>query len=393
MKRIYLVTIALLICLLGISQDYYLFIGTYTNGKSKGIYVYQFNAATGHFKSISEIESKNPSYLTISPNGKFLYAVNENGSNTPGGVSAFSFDKSKGQLQFINQQSSGGADPCYITENNSSQWVFVANYSGGSLAALPVKSDGSLDSVSQLIQHNGKGVISDRQDMAHVHSTVLSPDQHYLFVADLGTDREYIYRFDPAKKQPLGPAKDSIVTLNPGSGPRHFTFHPTKSYAYLINELSGNVDAFDYSNGKLDQIQEISSHPADFKGDKGSADIHVSPDGRFLYATNRGDANSIAVYSIDQTNGKLKLAGIQSTMGKHPRNFMIDPTGHFLLIANRDSDNIVIFSINSKSGLLTSTGQQISIPNPVCLKMIKKCTTCNPKPKSKHHSKKSHKKH
>ena len=391
MKRYYLGMVALILHLSGFSQDYYLFIGTYTNGNSKGIYVYQFNAATGHFKSISEISSKNPSYLAISPNGKYLYAVNENGSTTAGSVSAFSFDKSKGQLELLNQQSSGGADPCYITENNSAQWIFVANYSGGSLAALPVRPDGKIDSAAQIIQQEGKGVITERQEMAHVHSTVLSPDQHYLFTADLGNDREYIYRFDPGKKQPLTAAKDSFVTLRPGSGPRHFTFHPTKPFAYLINELSGTVDAFDYANGQLDQIQEISSHPADFKGEKGSADIHVSPDGRFLYATNRGDANSIAIYSIDQANGKLKLAGIQSTMGKHPRNFMIDPTGHFLLIANRDSDNIVIFTINSKTGLLTATGEQISIPNPVCLKMLKKCTTCNPKPK--HHGKKSHKKH
>lgn len=392
MKRIIFALLPIFLFMNCFSQDYYLFIGTYTSGKSKGIYVYQFNAANGKFKAVSDISSKNPSYLTISPTGKYVYAVNENGSDQDGGVSAFSFDKSNGQLQFINEHSSGGADPCYITENKTAQWIFVANYNGGNLAALPVNADGSLDSLTQRVQHEGKGSNPDRQEKAHVHSVVLSPDEHYLFAADLGNDREYIYHFDPTKKQPLSAAKDSFATVSPGSGPRHFVFHPTKPYAYLISELSGKVVGFNYSNGKLTQFQEISSHPEDFKGDKGSADIHVSPDGRFLYATNRGDANSIAVYAIDQSTGKLKLSGIQSTQGKHPRNFMIDPTGHFLLIANRDSDNIVIFAINPKTGLLNPTGQQISVPNPVCLKMIKKCTTCNPKAKSKHKKKKSHKK-
>ncbi|MFI5151883.1 MAG: lactonase family protein [Chitinophagales bacterium] len=383
--RIMIFLIGFLLSISGFSQEYYLFVGTYTNGKSKGIYVYDFNAATGKSKPISEIASKNPSYLVVSPNGKYVYAVNENGNNQSGAVSAFSFDKVSGQLQFINSQSSGGADPCYISENKDARWILVANYSGGSLAALAVRPDGSLDSAAQIIQHIGSGVNKERQEMAHVHSVVLSPDEHWLYAADLGMDKESVYQFDPGKKTPLSPTKDSVVSLTPGSGPRHFTFHPIKPYAYLINELSGTVNAFKFDKGQLKLIQEISSHPANYQGEKGSADIHISPDGKFLYATNRGDANSIAIYSIDQSTGKLQLKGIQSTMGKHPRNFMIDPTGHFLLIANRDSDSVVVFRIDSKTGLLTASGDVIEIPNPVCLKMLKKCTTCNPKPHRKKH--------
>ncbi|HMH32831.1 MAG TPA: beta-propeller fold lactonase family protein, partial [Puia sp.] len=185
----------------GFAQDYYLFIGTYTTGKSKGIYVYQFNAASGHVKAVSDIASTNPSYLAVSPNGKYLYAVNETGKGKPGAISAFSFDKSNGQLHFLNSQSSGGEDPCYITENKTGKWVFIANYSGGNLSALPVNADGSLDSLSQLIQHEGSGADKERQEKAHVHSTVLSPDEHYLFTADLGMDKEFVYAVDPSKKQ------------------------------------------------------------------------------------------------------------------------------------------------------------------------------------------------
>jgi len=362
----------LLSCLCSFGQHYFLFVGTYTSGKSEGIYVYEFNAATGKTKPVSSISSKNPSYLVNSPDGKYLYAVNENGATQMGGVSAFAFDKSNGTLRSLNQQSSGGADPCYITENKTGRWVFVANYSSGSLSALPVQKDGRLDTLTQLIQHIGSGTIPDRQEKAHVHSTVFSPDQHYLFAADLGMDRESIYHFDPAKPQPLTAAADSFVSVPPGSGPRHFVFHPKKPYAYLIEELSGTVEVFHYNQGRLKSIQHISSHPADFTGQKGSADIHISIDGKFLYASNRGDANTIAIFSIDSTSGRLKIRGFQPILGKTPRNFMIDPTGQYLLVANQNSDNIVVFRINPATGLLKPTGEEIQVPNPVCLKMLKK---------------------
>jgi 6-phosphogluconolactonase len=363
---------ALLLSLCSFGQQFYLFIGTYTAGKSKGIYVYEFNAATGRAKPVSTVFSKNPSYLALSADGNYVYAVNEGGQ--PGGVSAFSFDKTKGELQLLNQQSSGGADPCYVSINKASQWVVVANYSGGSLSALPVRSDGRLDSPSQLIQHTGSGADTQRQEKPHVHSVVFSPDEHFLYAADLGIDKETIYHFDPAKQQPLEATKDSFVSIVPGSGPRHFVFHPAKPWAYLIDELSGTVDAFIYdsSTGNLEHFQRVSSHPAKYTGGKGSADIHISPDGKFLYASNRADANSIAIYSIDPADGKLQIKGFQSTMGNHPRNFIIDPTGHFLLVANKNTDNIVIFKINPQTGLLKANGTQIKIPSPVCLKMLLK---------------------
>jgi len=360
----------LLLSLNSSAQNFYMFVGTYTSGKSEGIYVYRFNTSTGEAGLLSTVTSTNPSYLAIAPNGKYLYSVNESGQT--GEVSSFEFDRGTGRLHFINKQSSGGADPCYISVDKTNKWAIVANYSGGSLSALPINADGSLSPLTQLLQHTGSGVIKDRQEKPHVHSTVFSPDQHFLFAADLGVDKEFVYHFNPVKKDPLSGAKDSMVAVEPGSGPRHFVFHPTKPYAYLMDEMTGTVDAFTYTSitGGLKHFQRISSHPADYKGNMGSADIHISPNGKFLYASNRGDANSIAIFSIDAT-GKLSIKGFQPVLGSTPRNFIVDPTGHFLLVANQQSDNVVIFSINPQTGLLKSTGKQIKIPNPVCLKMLR----------------------
>jgi 6-phosphogluconolactonase len=363
---------ALFISTLCFGQDYYLFIGTYTSGKSKGIYVYDFNATTGTAKAVSEIASKNPSYLALGSGGKYLYAVNENGGDKSGDVSAFSFDKSTGQLHFINKQESGGADPCFIAVNRKNTWAVVANYSGGTLAALPIKAGGAVAPPAQVIQHEGQGADKSRQEKAHVHSTFFTPDDKFVFSADLGLDKLMIYHFSDEAAQPLSDAKDSFMTIQAGSGPRHLAFHPSKPYVYLIEELTGTIDVFSYHGEKLVPQQRIATTAEGFKGDKGSADIHISPNGKFLYATNRGDANNIAIYGIDDTNGKLTIKGYQSVLGKHPRNFIIDPGGHFLLVANRDTDNIVVFRIDKETGLLKDTGKTISIPNPVCLKLLAK---------------------
>ena len=367
MRLIYLL-MALLFSVNGFSQHYYLFVGTYTSGKSEGIYVYDFNAANGSAKKISVAKSSNPSYLAIAAGGKYLYAVNEGGEQ--GHVSSFSFNKKSGRLTFINEEESGGADPCFIAVNNTRKWAVVANYSGGSLAALPIKNDGAIEHTAQIIQHVGKGTDTVRQEKAHVHSTFFSPDEKYIFSADLGMDHLMIYRFNKNATQPLTDAKDSVIEIAPGSGPRHLAFHPAKPIVYVIEELSGTIDSYTYNNGVLKHKQRISSEPTDFKGSSGSADIHITPNGKFLYATNRGDANSIAVYSINNANGKLNAKGFQSVLGKHPRNFIIDPSGHFLLIANRDTDNVVVFKINQTTGLLKSINKEISIPNPVCLKLL-----------------------
>jgi 6-phosphogluconolactonase len=367
--RPYLLSVLLFLSTKVFCQEYYLFVGTYTSGSSLGIYVYKFNDANGSAQIVDSIEAKNPSYLTISPNGKYLYSVNENGAAQPGEVSAFNFDKTTGKLTFLNKQLSGGADPCYLSESKNNRWLMIANYSSGTLAAIPINVDGSLGSIAQIIQHEGKSADTARQEKAHVHSTIFSPDEHYLLCADLGTDKEIVYRFNGGAEQPLS-EKDSAV-LEPGSGPRHLVFETSKSDVYLIEELSGTIDAFHFTNGKLRPFQRISTHPEDFKGHKGSADIHITPDGRFLYATNRGDANSIAIFSIDHSTGRLHLKGIQDVGGKHPRNFAIDPSGRFLLIANRDTDNVAVFAINQQTGLLKNIGIQLHIPSPVCLKFFK----------------------
>jgi 6-phosphogluconolactonase len=354
------------------SQNFYLFVGTYTKGNaSKGIYVYQFNAATGETKLVSTAATENPSYLAVAPGEKFLYAVNETGGQEPGAVSSFAFDKGSGQLRFLNKQTSGGEDPCYISVDPHRKWAMVANYSGGSLSALPIHADGTLGTLAQKIQHTGSGPNKERQEKPHVHSTTFTPDGKYLIAADLGLDKLSIYRFNASASQPLTTPKDSTQQVEPGSGPRHISFYPGKPYVYLMTEMGGAVDAFHYADGRLKQLQHISSLPDGFKGDIGSADIHVAPGGKFLYASNRGDANSLAIYSIDSTTGQLTIKGFESTQGMTPRNFMIDPTGHWLLVANQRSDNVVLFRIDPATGMLKSTGQQISIPTPVCLKMIR----------------------
>ena len=351
------------------SQEPYLFIGTYTNGKSKGIYVYKFNTKTGTATGVSSIEAKNPSYLCLSNDGRFLYATDE--EQQGGAVGAYAFEQATGRLAVLNAQSSQGSCPCYVSEDKTGRWVFVANYCSGSLAALPVNSDGSLAPAVQVIRQFGKGRDTARQEASHVHSTIFSPDERFLLEANLGTDQEHVYQFRPNEMIPLSEAFDSVATLQPGSGPRHIAFDPKKSDMYILSELSGTVDAFhfDSTSGKLSHFQRIRTTPEHFTGFAGSADIHIRPDGKFLYATNRGTSNTIAVFEI-RKDGKLATKEIISVKGKHPRNFVIDPGGHFLLIANRDTDNIVVFSIDQASGLLKATGKEISIPNPVCLKFL-----------------------
>ena len=312
---------------------------------------------------------KNPSYLAVSPNEKFVFAVNETGGEeTPGMVTAYSFDKKTGTLTKINQQPSGGDHPCYVAVDKTGKWISLANYSGGSLEVLPVETNGSLGTPF-LIQHEGKSV-TKRQDRPHVHSTVFSPDNKFIFVPDLGMDKIMTYSFNAATGKTVA-ADPAFTAVDPGNGPRHFTFHPSGKYAYLIQELSGTVNAYAYNGtSKLSFLQSISSHPKDFNGTIGSADIHVSPDGKFLYASNRGTANSIAIFSIDQATGKLTIVGFQSTIGKTPRNFNFDPSGNFLLVANQDTDDIIIFKVDKKTGTLSDTGKKIEVGKPVCVKWI-----------------------
>lgn len=346
------------------SNEHYLLIGTYTSGKSEGIYVYRFNSNTGDFTPVSIARGiKNPSFLAVGAGNKNVYSVSE--GDGQGTVTAFSF--SNGNMNLLNARSSGGSGPCYVAVDKTGKWVATGNYGSGSFAVLPIEANGSLGEPSSVMVHQGKSVNAQRQEKAHVHATVFSPDNKYLFVPDLGMDKVMAYAFDE-KTGKLSNATPAFAASNPGNGPRHLDFHPSGKYAYLMEEMSGTVNVFSYKNGKLTAIQNITSHPAGYKGAIGSADIHVSPDGKFLYASNRGDANSIAVFSINQKNGQIKPVTYQSTLGKTPRNFNLDPSGNFLLVANQNSDNIVIFKRDKKTGMLTPLEKQIQVPNPVCIK-------------------------
>ena len=347
-------------------KEFYLLVGTYTSGKSEGIYVYKFNSQTGDFQYISTARGlKNPAFLTFSPNQKFVYSVGE--YDNGGGVYAFSFDKTKGELTQLSTQSANGAGPCHINIDKTGKWVIVGNYGGGSLSVLPVEANGGLGKAIQTIQHEGKSVNPSRQEKAHVHSINIAPNNVDIFVPDLGMDKIVTYQLD-AKTGQLSAGNPAFTKVQDGSGPRHFTIHPNKKFAYVIQELSGEITAFNYKNGALTAFQTISTLPADYTGGKSCADIHISPDGKFLYGSNRIH-DSVVIYSIDPLTGKLTYIGNQSVLGKKPRNFMIDPTGKFVLIANQDSDNITIFKRDPIKGTLTATGKEISVPTPVCLKM------------------------
>jgi 6-phosphogluconolactonase len=350
-------------------STYDLLIGTYTKGKSKGIYVYRFYVESGHMAYLNEVDDvANPSYLCVSANNKFVYAVNEIGKN--GEVSSFSFDPKLGKLVFINKQPSGGADPCYISVDKDQKNVFVANYSSGSLGVFPVKEDGSLGAASQVVQDQGQGVNKERQEGPHVHIAMLSPDEKYLLYSDLGTDKLNVMRYHASHPQPLTPAATPFVTVPGGEGPRHIVFSNDKKHVYLLTEMGSNVHVFDYDNGKLKEKQSITLLNAGFKGKTAGAAIHISPDGRFLYASNRLETNEISVYAIDPDNGQLIFVQRVSSFGKNPRDFAIDPTGNFLVAANQDSDSIFIYKINKSNGMISRVSNSIEIGNPVCLKFV-----------------------
>jgi 6-phosphogluconolactonase len=355
------------------STKTYLFVGTYTDDKpDSGIYIYEFNASTGDLTAVSHgTDITNPSFLTISPNGNYIYACTDTKMPNAGSVSAFRFDSISGSLTFLNKQPSGGENPVYLTTSKNNEFVINANYTAGSVSVFSTNSDGSLNPFSQLISFKGSSINTRRQEKSHIHATVFSPDFKHIFFPDLGSDKIRVFEFDPTKKQPLKAIEQFDALAIPGSGPRHFTFHPNNRYAYCIEELSGMVSAFEVENGKLDSIQRIFSY-SKLQEDYNSADIHISPDGLFLYASNRWDhENTLAIFSIDQGNGTLKLVGHQPTLCESPRNFVIDPSGNFLIVANQFSNNLIVFKRDLKTGLLTKTQTEITVRNPSCLKMRK----------------------
>jgi 6-phosphogluconolactonase len=350
-----------------------MYIGTYTENqnpaveKSTGIYVYELNLNNGKLTYVSSSPyTINPSYLVADEKNKTLFAVNE----TSGGkVSAFRLTGDGRQMDFINSVSSQGDSPCYVSVDKTGKWVFCANYSSGNIAVFPVKDSGSLGEATMAVQHTGKG-ISPRQESAHAHFILQNQSNDLIYSCDLGADTIYIYRLNTLT------GKLSVTGHNYGTraaaGPRHLAFHPTLSMAYVVNELNGTIEVMnvDSVTGALSRIQFISTLEPGEKLAAACADIHLTPSGKFLYASNRGDVNSLAMYQVDQQTGKLTLIGHQSVKGKTPRSFVIDPTGKFLIVANQDSGNVVTFKINEETGMLEDSNIETRIPSPVCLKFL-----------------------
>jgi 6-phosphogluconolactonase len=371
MKKI-LILISMLSPLLGVAQKkpvlpktFDLVVGAYTSGSSKGIAVYRFYTESGRLAFLSQIDNvSNPSYLTVSKNNKFVYAVNE---NDQGEVSSFGFEPKTGKLTFINKVSTLGASPCFVSVDKNNKNLFVANYAGGNIAVLPLNEDGSIGAAVQTIKDDGHGPNKDRQEKAHVHTAVLSPDEKYVLYTDLGTDKINITKYKGGKTNPIVPANPAFVSVTPGYGPRHLAFSNNKKTMYLITEMGSAVLVFDYNNGKPKQRQDITLLPDGFKGETGAADMHISPNGLFLYATNRGDANDISVFSINQENGELTFVERKPSGGKGPRNFIIDPTGKYLIVANQNSDNITVYRIDETTGKIMQTVSRTQVGNPVCL--------------------------
>lgn len=339
-----------------------LIVGTYTDRSSKGIYTYNFNESDGTISALDTLELKNPSFLTITNDGKNIYAVSENNDETAC-VNAINFDSTTGKMSLINSQPTHGADPCYVATNDN--FLLTANYTGGSLSLFPVNLDGSLGQMAMQFKGNTGGTFIPNQQLPHMHTAVFTPDGSYVLVSDFSSD--HILRYEISGMEEI--KYDGIAgQVAAGSGPRHLTFSADSRFFYVISELSGNIDVFRWNYGKSKKIQTIG---ADKVGGHGSADIHISPDGKYLYASNRLKNDGIAIFSINQKTGMLTEAGYQST-GEHPRNFGITPNGNFLLCACRDSNKIQVFHINKTTGLLEDTHQDILVDHPVCIQFYPK---------------------
>ena len=356
------------------SGDFIAFVGTYTRQDSKGIYAYRFRSAAGQLTPIGLVaETENPSFLALHPNHRFLYAVNEISKfegQSAGSISAFSIDGKTGILTLLNRVSTRGTIPAHLVVDQTGRSLLVANYGSGSVAAFPLKADGSIAAASSFIQHNGSSS-GPRQKGPHAHAVNLSPDNRFVFVPDLGLDQVLSYRLDPDRAA-LIPNDPPFTGVTRGSGPRHFAFHPNGEAAYTLSEMGSlvTVFAYDRNGGTLKELQTISTLPKDFNGSNNSAELEVHQSGRFLYASNRGH-DSIAVFAIDPNANTLTLVEHVPTGGRIPRNFAIDPTGAYLLAANQNTNNIVVFHIDQKTGRLTSTGEELKTPSPVCIVFLR----------------------
>lgn len=356
------------------STERSIYVGTYTSAGSRGIHLLRFDTLTGKLKLVGlAAESVNPSYLAIAPGGNYLCAVNEVGTfngQPVGGLTSFAISPQDGLLRQINQVSSGGASPCYVTIDPDSRHVLAANYSAGNLIVVPFGKDGVLGAARELKQHRGSGGNPQRQSGPRAHCVVFSPQRRHVVAVDLGIDKVMIYRWD-SKQGRLDPNNPSEFLTAPGAGPRHIDFHHQGRFACIINELDSTITscAWEGSLGALREIQTISTLPAGFTGTNYCADVHFHPSGRFVYGSNRGH-DTIVIWRFDGRTGRLDLVGHQSTGGRNPRNFVIDPSGKWLLAANQASDSVIVFRIEEKTGRLTPTGDSVTISMPVCLKFL-----------------------
>ena len=363
-------TLSLLWPLASFSSESLVYFGTYTTGKSKGIYVSRFDSTTGRLTApelVAEVE--NPTFLAVAPGEHFLYAVSEVdkiGDQNTGAVKAYAVDAATGRLKPLNQQNSGGAGPCHISVDATGKSLLVANYGGGSIAALPIHADGSLGVATDIIQHSGSSVNTNRQTAPHAHSIYPSPDNRFALPCDLGLDKVFAYRLNPDAAR-LSAGEPPFATVAPGSGPRHLVFSADGKFVYVINEMGGTITVFSYdaAGAAMTEVQNISSLPKDFTTMNTSAEIVMHPSGKFLYASNRGH-DSIALFSVDQQTGRLTFVEHQSVLGHKPRHFTTDPSGHWLIVENQDSDSVVMFAIDTDTGKLKPTGQTLSVGSPVC---------------------------
>ena len=315
----------------------------------------------------------NPSYLAVDPRRRYLYAVNElkmYEGKPSGSVSAFIIDPATGKPELLNRKPTHGTDPCHVVVDKTGRYVIISNFMSGSVCVLPIGEDGSLGDATDFIQHHGSSIDPARQKGPHAHSVILDETNRYVFVPDLGLDQLVIYEFDPEHGK-LRPKEERWVRVKPGAGPRHFIFRPDGRYAYLINELDSTCVAFlyDKDNAKLEEIQTVPTLPDGFLGQSTCAGVDVAPSGKYFYGSNRGH-DSIVIYRIDQSTGRLSYVGHQSTQGKTPRHFSIDPTGRFLYAANQDTDTIVTFRIDPNTGKLQATGHVTEVPTPVCVLVV-----------------------
>ena len=354
-------------------EPLWVYIGTSTNGKSRGIYRFQFDPESGTAEApVLAAETARPTFLAFHPTLHFLYAVNavaDFQGEKMGAVSSFALDRATGELTFLNQQPSGGAGPCHLSLDAGGKNVLVANYVGGSVAVLPIEADGRLVSPSSVIQHSGSSADPNRQEGPHAHSIILDQANRYAFAADLGLDQVLAYRFDAAEGL-LTPHEPLSASMAAGAGPRHLAFHPSERFLYVINELNSTVTAFRYdaASGVLDELQTVPTLPTGFSEENYPSEALVHPSGKVLYGSNRGH-DSIAIFQIGE-DGTLTPAGHQPSGGKWPRNFALDPSGTWMIVGNQDSDNVLFFRVDGESGALTPAGQTLEAPIPICFRMV-----------------------